>query len=471
MNELNVKPIEILAPLIQRKEVSPVELVNSVLSQIEQYNSVLNAYISIYKDNALNAAKEAEKQIMNGNYIGPFHGIPIGIKDNLYIKNEITTMGSSIHRNFKPEFNATVVDKLYDTGAVIMGKQNMHEYALGITNNNPHYGASKNPWNVSKISGGSSGGSSVSVSAHMATASLGTDTGGSIRIPSAACGVVGLKPTFGRVSKYGCFPEAWSLDHIGPITKTVNDARLMLGVLEGFDKKDPTSIKIPKNVNEKKNNKSSDIIIGINESFYFNKVDREIERKIKERIQQLESSGFKVQEVEIPTLQYVEYALTITDMCEASTVHHHNLKTRIHEFGEDTRQILELGEVPSAVEYLQAQQIRRKLKLEFEEVFNEVDVMITPTMPIMVPNIGEEEALLNGKNVDLFDHALRLTSPSNFIGLPSMTVPCDLINNMPVGMQIIGDLFNDHLVIEIGEIIEKMNSKEVETPNLSRIIP
>lgn len=470
MNKLNELPIETLAPLIKNKEISPVDLVSSTFNQLDQYDEVLNAYIDIYKEDALLASKKAEKEIMSGKYFGPLHGIPIGIKDNIYMKDRVTTMGSHIHRNFKPAFNATIINNLYEAGAVITGKLNMHEYALGITNDNPHYGASRNPWDVSKISGGSSGGSSVAVSAHMATASLGTDTGGSIRIPSAACGVVGLKPTYGRISKYGCFPEAWTLDHVGPITKTVEDAALLLKILEGFDEKDPASIRIPDKLNSSSVKTISNIVIGINESFYFQEVDQKIEQLIKSKIKKLEAMGAKIKTVEIPTLQYAEYALTITDMSEASTVHHHNLKTRNQDFGEDVRPILELGEIPSAVEYLQAQQIRRQLKLEFKEVFNEVDVIITPTMPIMVPKIGEETAILNGKEIDLFDHALRLTSPSNFTGLPSMTVPCGLIDEMPVGLQIIGDAFKEREIIQMGKIIEDMNSIEYKISNLDNIM-
>src|SRR5699024_300046 len=238
MNELRMKSIEELAPLLKNKQISPVELTESILSQAQNTNELLNAYINIYEHEALQNAEKAEKEIIQGKYRGKLHGIPVGLKDNLYIKDKVTTMGSKIHQYFKPDFDATVVKNLKNAGAILTGKLNMHEYALGITTNNPHYGPSRNPWDPIRTPGGSSGGSAVAVSNYMATAALGTDTGGSIRIPASACGIVGLKPTYGRVSKYGCFPEAWTLDHVGPMTQTVQDAFTLLQVIEGFDKND-----------------------------------------------------------------------------------------------------------------------------------------------------------------------------------------------------------------------------------------
>lgn len=466
-SELKKQSIESLASLLQDRKISPVELANSILNQISQYNKILNAYIDVYKTEVIEKAETAEREIMRGNYRGPLHGIPIGIKDNLFTKNKVTTMGSYIHRDFKPGYSATVVNRLEAAGTIITGKLNMHEYALGITSNNPHYGPVRNPWDITKISGGSSGGSSVSVSANMAAASIGSDTGGSIRIPSAACGVVGLKPTYGRISKYGCFPEAWTLDHVGPITQTVDDASLLLRMLEGFDANDPTSIEVSDECQVDSFTKDiKDLVIGVNESFYFKDIDEPIEHLIKKRINDLEEMGAKIEMIDIPTLQHSEYALSITDMSEASTVHDPNLKTRLQDFGEDTRLTLELGEAPTAVDYLQAQQIRHQLKLEFKAAFRKVDVLVAPTLPIMVPEIGTETARLNGQEVDLFDHALRLTSPANFTGLPSLSVPCGLVKGMPVGMQIIGDACKESDIILVGKLIENMKPLEGKAPNV-----
>lgn len=470
MEKLNAKSIAELAPLLRDKKVSPVEVTTSVLQQTEKYNETLNAYLNIYDKEAIAAARVAEEEIVQGNYRGPLHGIPIGIKDNVYMKDKVTTMGSLIHKDFKPDFDATVIQKLTTAGAIVTGKLNMHEYALGITTNNPHYGPSRNPWNTKRTSGGSSGGSGVAVAADMAIATIGTDTGGSIRIPASACGIVGLKPTYGRVSKYGCFPEAWTLDHVGPMTKTVNDTAILLAGIEGFDQYDPASVRIPEISQDLFYGKDmTEMVIGVNESFYFKEVDSRIESIVRKRIQQLEEMGAKIKTVAIPTLKYAEYALTITDMSEASTVHHENLLARPQDFGEDVRPILELGEVPSAVEYLQAQQIRRQLKKEFQEVFQSVDAVIAPTIPIVPPEIGEETVWLNGEEVDLFDHILRLTSPTNFTGMPSLSVPVGLVDGMPVGIQVIGNGFEERKILKLGQIIESMEPMSGEKPGLGKV--
>src|SRR5690625_4933052 len=239
------------------------------------------------------------------------------------------------------------------------------------------------------------------------------------------------------------------------MTKTVRDTEIVLSAIEGFDEKDPSSIKFSEKYSLNTFQKNSDeIVLGINEDFYFKNVDDEIMNLVKRNIEHLESRGIKIEQVDIPTLEHAEYALTITDMSEASTVHYQNLVERSADFGEDVRPILELGIAPSAVEYLQAQQIRRQLKLEFKQAFESVDALIAPTMPIMVPNIGEDQAIMNGTKVDLFDYALRLTSPANFTGLPSLSVPGGFINGMPVGIQLIGPAFKESNILALGKLIE-----------------
>src|SRR5690625_3324746 len=240
--DLVTQSVEQLSLLIRDKELSPVELTEAVLKQADDTEDSVNAYMDIYRDDARADAKKAEKEIMDGNYKGMYHGIPMGIKDNVYFKDKVTTMSSKIHKDFKSDYDATVTKKLREAGVVFTGKVSMHEYAWGITNNNPHYGAVRNPWNLEKIPGGSSGGSGAAVAVGSSVASLGTDTAGSIRIPSSACGIVGLKQTHGRVSKYGVYPLAWSLDHVGPMTKTVKDAAGLLQIISGYDKNDPTSV-------------------------------------------------------------------------------------------------------------------------------------------------------------------------------------------------------------------------------------
>src|SRR4051812_28106014 len=273
------KTISELAPLLQRREISPVEVTQSVLDRTKKLNDSINAYIDINNEKqVLQSAKLAEKEILKGSYRGALHGIPLALKDILYFKGEKVTMGSKIHQNFIPDSDATVVAKLKEAGALFTGKLNMHEYAYGGTTNNPHFGPCRNPWDLDRIPGGSSGGSGAAVASDMTIASLGTDTAGSIRIPASICGIVGLKPTHGLVSKYGCFPLSWSLDHIGPMTKTVEDAAILLECITGYDENDATSVKSsPFNYNKALTGDIKGRVIGIEEDFFFNMIDHDVD--------------------------------------------------------------------------------------------------------------------------------------------------------------------------------------------------
>lgn len=398
-NKLINKPVEHLASLLEKKKVSSLELTRVVLDRAEKLNDEINAYIDITRDKAEKMAKKADEEIAKGNYLGTYHGIPLGIKDNIYFKDEITTMGSKIHKNFMPNYDATVISRLKNAGAVFTGKLNMHEYAHGPTNNNPHFGECKNPWNLERIPGSSSGGSGAAVISGMSTASIGTDTGGSIRIPASSCGIVGLKPTHGRVSKYGVFPLAWSLDHVGPMTRTVKDAASMMEIIAGFDKNDPSSINIPNgNYVNGLSKGVKNLVIGVNEDYFFQKVDSKVSKLVKEQIKTLEEQGAKIELINMPALQqYSEYALMTTLLTEPSTVHHENIKHRPEDFGEDVRILLKLGELPSAVDYLQAQQYRHLVKMDFQKAFEKVDVMITPTIPFIPAYINDNHAIVDGK--------------------------------------------------------------------------
>lgn len=455
-NELISKSVIDIAGLIRNQEVSPVEVTNSLLEHIKSLDGQINSYISVTEEQALTEAKKAETEIVNGNYRGVFHGIPLAVKDILYVENEVTTMASKIHSDFVPPQDATVIAHLRAAGAVLTGKLNMHEYAWGIDSNNRHFGAVHNPWNTDKIPGGSSGGSGAAVAADLSFASLGTDTAGSIRIPSAACGIVGLKPTHGRVSKFGCYPLAWTLDHIGPMTKTVADAAAMLQVIAGFDSQDPTAINTPtSDYTGALTGNVKGLVIGVNEDYFFNKVDSEVERLIRVQIDNLVDQGAQLKTVKIPALRYAEWAEYATSLSEASTIHHQDLVNRPDDFGADIRFLFELGELFSSVDYLQAQQVRRQLKREFNEALNEVDAIIAPTLPVMAPTIGDSKADLNGQKVDLVDNFIRFTGPSNLTGLPALSVPAGLNNGLPVGLQVIGRAFEEGTVLNIGQAVER----------------
>jgi aspartyl-tRNA(Asn)/glutamyl-tRNA(Gln) amidotransferase subunit A len=459
--------VEELAPLLENKSISPVELTKEVLDHAENSEPQINAYMAIYREDAEKDALVAEEEIINGQYRGMYHGIPMALKDNLYFKNKVTTMSSKIHKDFVPDYDATVVKKLREAGVIFTGKLSMHEYAWGITNNNPHYGPVRNPWDLDKIPGGSSGGSGAAVAAGSSVASLGTDTAGSIRIPSSACGIVGLKPTHGLVSKYGCYPLAWSLDHIGPMTKTVKDAAGLLEIIAGYDKNDPTSVNVDKeNYLSRINGDVKDLVIGVNEDFFFNQVDTDIDKLVRAGIQSLVDQGAKVETVKIPTLQYAEWAELVTSLSEAAAIHDTDLKNRPNDFGDDIRMLFELGQLPSAVDYLQAQQVRRQLKQDFNKAFQQVDVLISPTLPVAPNNIGEDLVDLNGKQVDLIDNIIRFTGPANLTGIPGLSVPCGFKGNLPIGLQIMGPAFSEALLLNTGYALEQTKPLQGRKPNL-----
>ena len=467
-NNLTELAVEQLAPLIQNQTISPVELTQAVLEHAEKTQEHVNAYMNMYRDEALQSAKQAENEIRSGQYRGMYHGIPMGIKDNIFFKNLRTTMSSKIHKDFIPTFDATVTEKLREAGVIFTGKLSMHEYAMGITNNNPHYGPVHNPWNVSKVSGGSSGGSGAAVAVGSSVASIGTDTAGSIRIPSALCGIVGLKPTRGRVSTHGVFPLSWTMDHVGPMTKTVKDAAGLLEIITGYDEKDPASANVPTGkVLDGITGDVKDLVIGINEDFFFHNIDAGIEKLVRENIQKLVDQGARVEEVEIPAMKDAEWAGFSFSLSEASTYHYVNTLDRPEDFGDDIRGLITSGASPSSDEYRRALIARAEAQKDFEEIFKKVDVLISPTTPVMPSTIGNDVVDLNGEDVDFMMNIIRLTGPGNLTGLPSLSVPCGLHNGMPVGLQIMGPAFREDLVLNTGYAIEKTNPLQGNKPSIS----
>lgn len=464
--QLISKTVTELASLIKDKEVSPVELTEVVLDHAEKNDKDINAFTSFTREQAKESAKLAEEEISKGNYRGTFHGIPMALKDNIYIKDEVTTMSSEIHRNFVPSYDATVTKKLRDAGAIFTGKLNMHEYAWGATTSSPHFGPCHNPWDLSKIPGGSSGGSGAAVVADMTTASLGTDTGGSIRIPAAICGIVGLKPTFGRVSNHGAFPLAWSLDHIGPMTKSIHDAAELLQVIAGFDPNDDHTANVPvENYTEALDGDVKDLVIGINEDYFFKQVDHKVNEVVRKQISELETRGAKIVEVDIPSLKHSEWAVMTTILSEPAAIHKENYLKRPKDFGEDLQFLFDLGHLPSAVDYVQAQQMRQHLKRDFEKAFEKVDIILSPTLPIATPTIGDGSIDLNGEEVDLLDHLIRFTGPGNITGLPSLSVPCGFREGLPVGLQIMGKAFDEKTILNVGYAVEQTNERNKRKPS------
>ncbi|MDX6236243.1 MAG: aspartyl-tRNA(Asn)/glutamyl-tRNA(Gln) amidotransferase subunit [Kribbellaceae bacterium] len=455
MTDLAARSVGQLSELIETGELSPVELTEAVLDNVSRHDDTLKAYIEVYRDDAMTAARNAETEIASGHYRGPLHGIPMGIKDNIYFADRVTTMGSKIHGDFVSETNATVVDRLSDAGVVFLGKLNMHEYALGGTTDNQFHGTCRNPWDLTMSPGGSSGGSGAALASNMTIAALGTDTSGSIRIPAALCGIVGLKPTYGRVSRFGCFPEAWTLDHIGPMTRTVADAAIVLDAISGYDARDPGSLNQPPTRTAGQLASTLDgVVIGIDEEFFFTDVDDEIDRCVRDGIEALRRQGATIKSISIPGLSNCEWALTIIDTSETSTVHHANLRDRPEDYSDDVRLLLECGELPSAVEYLEAQQLRRHLRSEMQRAFDGVDVLVAPTLPTRTPLIGKTTTTINGRDVDAIESLMRLVGPASLLGLPSLSVPCGVAKGLPVGMQVIGPALGEQKVLNTGHVLE-----------------
>ena len=456
--ELHQLSIAQVSKLLKKKEVSPVELTKICLDRIEEFNPKLNAFITVYAKEAMKQAKKAAREISRDDYRGKLHGVPLAIKDNIYFADRVTTMGSKIHKDFVSDFDATTVVKLRESGAIFLGKTNMHEYALGATTDNPHYGTCRNPWHFGKIPGGSSGGSAAAVSAFLAYGALGTDTSGSIRVPAAACGLVGLKATYGRVSKYGCFPESWSLDHIGPLTRTVEDAAIIFDAISGGDKNDPTCLELkPTKLAKKLDGDLSKMTIGIEEDFFFHFTDADVERQVRATISQLKKMGAKVKTVKIPSLKDAFWALTIIDTAETSAVHQPLMRDHAKDYGTDVRFLIECGYLPSAVDYLQALQLRRVIQKEVAAVFEEIDVLLAPTLPSKTPSVGELTSVINGKSVDTIETCMHNVGPGNLLGLPSISMPCGIIDGIPVGIEIIGAPLQEQKVLNLAKGLESTN--------------
>lgn len=464
--ELPLMTIKALSGLIRRKEISPVELTKTVLERIDRLNSKLNAYVTLTADLALKEAGEAEQAIMRGLYLGPMHGIPIGHKDLYFTKGIRTTACSKLMLNFVPEFDATAVARWKKAGAILLGKLNTHEFAYGPTNEVSYFGPARNPWDLERMTGGSSGGSGAAVLTGLALAATGSDTGGSIRIPSSCCGVVGIKPTYGRSSRYGVFTLCWSLDHTGPMTKSVEDAALTLQPLAGYDPNDPASADVP--VPDYSKALAFDVRgvrLGIPREYFFDQADFEVEAAVSKAIQVLEGLGARAEEVSIPSMKYAASAALLIYLSEALAYHEPYYQTRPDEYTDLTRTFLDLGNYVLAKDYIHAQQLRRRLLKEVEAVFQRVDVLVTPTLPIAAPKIGQGTVLVRGKEEGTFGTLLRFTEPFNLTGLPALSLPCGFSReNLPIGLQIVGKPFDEAMVLRVGHAYETNTEWHLRKP-------
>ena len=453
MHELEFASIEALSALLAKKKVSPIELTRLYLSRIKRLNPKLNAFITVASESALAEARAAERELLRGRRRGALHGIPIALKDNIYTRNLRTTMGSLILRDFVPSEDATVVRKLRRAGAIVLGKTNLHEFAYGVTSENPHYGPVRNPWKTDRISGGSSGGSAVAVAAGLCAAAIGSDTGGSIRIPSGLCGVVGFKPTFGRVSVHGVFPLAPSFDHVGPIARSAVDAALILECIAGRDPLDPTSLARSEK-SFRCTLKRKRVRLGRPKEHFWVNMDSEVRRITETAVGDFVKAGAELKEISLPTVVAGIEAANLIAAVEATQLHGREgyFPARASEYGADVRGRLEQGGNVRAIDYLSAQEVMRRARDEAEAVLKNVDAIVIPTSPIGAPPMGSDPIRIGDADVPLRAALVDRNRFGNFTGLPAISMPCGIMQNgLPVAVQFIGRRFVDAQLIAIAQ--------------------
>ncbi len=472
--ELHTKSLSELRTLLDKGEISAVELTEAVLSQMARVEPQVQAYLTQTPDLARQMAQQAQERLQQGERT-PLLGIPIGIKDNMCMAGVRTTCASKILHNFVPPYDATVVQKLREQGAVFLGKLNMDEFAMGSSTEFSAFQVTRNPWDLERVPGGSSGGSAAAVASHTAVATLGSDTGGSIRQPAAFCGVVGLKPTYGRVSRYGLIAYASSLDQIGPLTKTVEDCAIMLSAISGHDPHDATSVNLPvPDYRASLRPEVKGLKIGVPREMFGEGVHPEVAQVVQNAIQSLAEEGAEVHEVSIPMMEQglaIYYILAPAE-CSSNLARYDGVRyglrvgaekghigmmeaTRAEGFGDEVIQRIIIGTYALSsgyydAFYLKAQKGRTLLRQEFDRVFQQVDVLLGPTAPTPAFRIGElVDDPLAMKLSDV------LTIPVNLAGLPGLSVPCGFVNGLPVGLQIIGKPFDEETVLRVGYTYEQ----------------
>ena len=455
-----------LSERIKCGEMSPADLIEVCLDRIKKLNPILNAFITVIDEETLyNQSEIAEKEIKHGKYYSPLHGIPFSIKDIFYAKGVRCTAGSKIFSNYIPHVDATAVKRLKKAGAILIGTNNLNEFASGITGINYFYGSSKNPWNISRISGGSSGGSAAAVATGMVPISLGTDTGGSVRVPSSLCGVVGMKPTYGRVSKHNVFPLSPSLDHVGCITRSAWDTSVVIEHIAGWDPLDETSKrkKVPAYTKVIEESMIEGIRIGIPKKYFFDHVHPQVESLFYDFIETLGSIGSIVvyDDLDLHNTEKYHRVWQEIRLAEASEIHRKWLNTRANDYSSEVREMLVQGTKVSAVDYISAVNTVRKLRKEYLSILNyKVDVIMVPTTIIPAPRFDEQTVSIDMNTVvETREALLRNTILFNSIGLPAISIPIGLTkkDNMPVAAQIIGPPFKEQTILSIAYNYECTN--------------
>ena len=464
--DLETASISDVASQLRRKELSPLEVTRLYLERAKRLNPLLNAYVTLTEERALADAARAEQEIQRGLYRGPLHGIPFSIKDNLATNGVRTTAGSKILDDWVPDHDATVVKRLKDAGAIVLGKTNMHEWALGGTTINPFYGTTRNPWDTERIAGGSSGGSAVAVAAGMCLASIGTDSAQSVRNPASMCGIVGLKPTYGRVSQYGTVPGtgAYSTNHTGVLTRTVEDCAWVLQMIAGDDDNDPQSSQesVP-NYAQSLGREVRGLRIGLLRGFFDENMASEVRENFTQAMETLKQLGMQVEEVTTPHINLIPAIKVCTSRVENAAAHDPYLRTRARDYSKQTLYSYISALLTPATTYVMAQRARRLVCDEFDELLKRVQLLVLPTIPFPVPSIEECQSgviEIDGKKIKRQDARGGLESlcciPFNVTGLPAISVCCGFSKSgMPMGMQIAGGAFQEDLVLRVAQAYER----------------
>ena len=445
--------IEQAAKKLRAREISAVELARESLRIIHEQQPRLNAFITVTDDLALEQARQADDDFARGIDRGPLQGVPYALKDLFRTRGIRTTGGTKIYADHVPDYDCAVYEKLQSAGAVLMGKTGLHELAYGVTSNNPHFGAIRNPHDPARIPGGSSGGSGVAVAAGMVFFAMGSDTGGSIRIPAAYCGCVGLKPTFGRVSRFGAMPLGASLDHMGPMTQSARDAALVMNAIAGYDSRDDSSSAEPAGDFVRNGFSLKNLRVGVPANFYCDRVVPEVAAAFAAALNKAEAAGASLVPVEVPDPAALNVIGRVVLMAEVSALME-PWANRRGDFGPDVQALLDQGRLLAATDYVNAQRLRRRAQREWAGLWERVDVIFTPTAPILAPLIGQTEI---GWGDDQPAEDVRLATTRfvrgiNVLGLPALSIPFNS-NSLPVGLQIVGQPFRDDLILAVGDLL------------------
>ncbi len=470
MIDLTTMTARKIAEAVRRRDVAAVAVAQATLERIGRLNDMLRAFITVTGDEAMAAAEAVDRQVAAGRGDAlPLAGVPMAIKDSFWTKGVRATGGTKILAGFVPEEDATVVARLRAAGCVLVGKTSMHEMAYGFTSRNPHHGDCRNPWDPSRIPGGSSGGNAAALAAALAFGAVGGDTGGSNRQPAALCGIVGVKVTYGRVSRHGGIPLSWSMDTVGPMARTVGDAAALLKVMAGYDPKDPTTRRdtLPDYVATLSGGLQG-IRIGIPHDTFMAQMEPDVGAAIQDALGVLKQQGATFVDVRFPPIDPVVGAHRAIIFSEAATAHEELIRTRAADFSDEVRPLLQSGLFLTATQYLGAQQARKKTIAAYRDIWRSFDVLVTPTSPIAAPPIGATTARLGGQDVPLVRAFLDLTLPFNMTGQPAISVPCGFTKTgLPIGLQVVGRPFDEATLFRAAAAYEAATDWHSRTPTIA----